>query len=415
MNESGDPLARWDGFDKQEDANQLIQNVSLEISPTPPVDAEFLGIEGMPKKGLALLVTVSKSAEVHHTSANEYYARKSAQDLPLSTDAVMNVRLSKGLISYEDQFVANYDVDELVAAKELSTFLRTYSPATEPFEFLRKERLIRKDGDAYRPTYAGILLFGENPSAALPKKCAVKVTRYNTSESTPKREHLNAQHVIEGPLIEQIRRGVQCVIDMVESISVLTGTGFEHTKYPRESITEVLVNAVIHRDYNISDDVQILVFNNRIEIRNPGRLPGHITVDNILEERFARNAKIVRLLNRYPDPPNKDIGEGLNTAFQRMRDMRLKPPKISIEEHSVVVVLPHEPLANPEETVMEYLNYHAEINNRTARTLTGISSENAMKDVFYRLRDQRWIERIPGREGSKAAWRKIKTPANDNK
>ena len=71
-------------------------------------------------------------------------------------------------------------------------------------------------------------------------------------------------------------------------------------------------NAVIHRDYSIADDIQIQIFNNRIIVKSPGKLPGLVTVDNILDSRFSRNSKIVRILNKYKNPVNKDMGEGLN-------------------------------------------------------------------------------------------------------
>lgn len=125
-------------------------------------------------------------------------------------------------------------------------------------------------------------------------------------------------------------------------------------------------------------------------------------------ERFARNPKIVRLLNRYKNPPNKDIGEGLRTAFQRMQEMRLKEPQIAVAEHSVTVTLPHEPLAAPEDSILEYLKHHPTVDNKTGRQLTGIRSENSMKDVFYRLRDRGLIKLKPA--GGASSWRPT-TPA----
>jgi predicted HTH transcriptional regulator len=82
--------------------------------------------------------------------------------------------------------------------------------------------------------------------------------------------------------------------------------------------------------------------------------PAHVTVENILDERFARNGKLVRLINKFPDPPNKDVGEGLNTAFAAMKKLQLKDPLITELENSVVVNIRHESLASPEEIVMEY-------------------------------------------------------------
>lgn len=396
-------MDRWNGFINQEEANPLIQTISSDIIPYPPIDFEFYMIEGM-DNGLILKIMVNKSSEIHYTSDKKVYVRKGAQKLPLIGENIVNLKLSKGLISYEDQIISGIPIEELMESQELALFLEGYSPKTQPIDFLKKQRIIRREGDHFKPTIAGVLLYSDNPSAIISKKCAVKITRYDTSELEPERKHLNEQYTVEGPIRKQIEESLEIIKSTIESMSILGRSGLENPKYPIDAIKEILVNALIHRDYNISDDILVFIYNNRIEIKNPGRLPGHITVNNILEERFARNPTIVRLLNKNPNPPNKDIGEGLNTAFQSMRDMKLKPPRIEISDNAVIVKLPHEPLASPEETIIEYLSVHEEINNRTARKLSGIASENTMKDVFYKMRNAGLIERVPGKKGPASSW-----------
>jgi len=193
--------------------------------------------------------------------------------------------------------------------------------------------------------------------------------------------------------------------EVIESIRKL-GHGFENIEYPEETLHEIITNAVLHRDYSITTDIQIRIFDNRVEVESPGKLPGHVTVANILDTQAARNPKMVRLINKFPDAPNKDVGEGLNTAFEAMNKLRLKAPEIIELENSVVVYIRHERLASPEDMVREFLDSHEEITNSQGRKLTGIKSENTMKRVFWRLRDQGLIEMIPGRALCKSAWRK---------
>jgi ATP-dependent DNA helicase RecG len=100
------------------------------------------------------------------------------------------------------------------------------------------------------------------------------------------------------------------------------------------------------------------------------------------------------LLNKLPDPPNKDIGEGLDTAFRSMRDARLKPPFIEEMDNGVRVVLRHESIASAEEQIIDYIEKHGTVRNRDARELTGIESENAMKRVFERMRRNQIIEPV---------------------
>lgn len=162
--------------------------------------------------------------------------------------------------------------------------------------------------------------------------------------------------------------------------------------------------AVIHRDYSLKDDIHVRIFDNRIEVVSPGVLPAHITVDNILDERFARNPKIVRLINKFPNPPNKDVGEGLNTAFEAMRKLKLRDPIISQGSASVTVTLRHERLGSPETIVIEYLLDHEEINNSKARSICYIGSENTMKRILQKMVAEEIIERVPGRPKNKTGY-----------
>lgn len=128
----------------------------------------------------------------------------------------------------------------------------------------------------------------------------------------------------------------------------------------------------------------------------------------MLDEQFARNGALVRLINKFPDPPNKDVGEGLNTAFEAMKRLRLKPPAVEETQSSLIVKIKHDPLARPEQLIMDYLENHTEITNRVARELTGIRSENSMKEVFYRLRDSELIAQVPNRSRARTAWQRVK-------
>lgn len=405
-NLSGGIFERWSGFDNIEKSNNTIVDICNGVKPgIPNIFFEFLLIKGHEELGRVLKVFIEKSPNVHQTSSGNVYIRKGAQCLHLKNpDQITSLKLSKGEYSYENQRVEQYPVDRLVESEELESFLRGYSPKTDSVVFLKKQLLVSTSDEKMQPIYAGVLLYDENPSVVLPKKCAIKIVRYDTTEQTPERAHLKQQETVEGPLYKQAKESIDIVLRIIESIPLMGPTGLVRAKYPKEAIQEILVNAIIHRDYNISDDVIIYIFNNRIEVHSPGSLPGHITEKNILDERFSRNAKIVRLLNKYPDRPNKDIGEGLNTAFQKMREVRLKDPIILAQENRVVIVLPHEELASPEEQILQYLETHREINNTTAREITNIKSEGSIQKCFAKLRKRGLITLCPEKRGASSSW-----------
>lgn len=112
---------------------------------------------------------------------------------------------------------------------------------------------------------------------------------------------------------------------------------------------------------------------------------------------------------------NKDVGEGLNSAFNAMKQMQLKEPKIEETESSVIVTIKHERLADAETVVWEYLQSHNTISNETARLLTGITDANKMKRVFYRLRDQGKIQIVDGTKSSATLWERAQSYVEGSK
>ena len=87
-----------------------------------------------------------------------------------------------------------------------------------------------------------------------------------------------------------------------------------------------------------------------------------------------------------------------------MRDMKLKPPRISQSGGYVTVSLHHEPLATPEEIILENLETNDQITNRAARDLCFIGSENKMKGILQRLVKKGLIELVPGTTRYSAAY-----------
>ncbi len=397
-----DPTKRWQGARQVEDYNQLIQALT-EIQPALPMEISLLKSIGSER--YVLRIQIEKSQSVHRTADGSVYERKGAQSLPIKDPArITELSFAKGASSYEDYSVENAVAEDIVDSPAILAFLSEYSPKTDPLDLTLNKNLV--DRKTFKPKVAGLLLFATEPATLIPKKCSVRIVRYETKEDDPERDHLGSIETVEGSLLDLIHETVNRVTAIMSSISVWTTDGPKAMEYPPETLWEIVVNALIHRDYSASDDVQILIFDNRIEVLSPGRLPGFVTKENILDVRYARNPRIVGMLSKYKNPPNKDIGEGLNTAFQKMKDWRLRSPEIIDEGNYVRVVIPHAPLATPQEAIKEFLQKHETITNKQARDITGIKSENAMKSEFYKLRDIGMIEMIPELKGNKAAWRR---------
>lgn len=389
----------WVGFPTVEDANAHLQ-VFEELFPLG-VDFDYQFLEAENETGLILKATIAKTRALVKAGDGKVYVRRGAQSLPVPEgDRLEALKRDKGLTSFETEPV-NCPVEAITNSEPIIGFLLEVVPTAEPRAWLEKQ-LVLLGG---KPTVAALVLFADEPQAALPKRCGIKIYRYKTSDSEGTRETLEFVPIsIEGCAYIQIKQAVESTTEIIQSVKVRTAAGLVDTQYPFEALHEVITNAVIHRDYSITDDIHIRVFDNRIEVLSPGTLSGHVTVENILDERFARNPVIVRLINKFPDPPNKDVGEGLNTAFNSMRAMKLKEPVIEQQGGYVKVSLRHESLATPEEAVLIFLKTHDTIANREARAAAYIDSENKMKRVLQGMVSKGLLESVPGRTRYTAAY-----------
>ena len=404
ISESGkDKIRAWKGFSDVEEANDITQTLFDAHSFGNHLIYEFLSCSEY--KGYVLHITVKKVKEIVKSTKGEVYVRLNAGKAKLdSNEKIKRLEFDKGIVTFEDEWV-NLKIDKIENSLSILNFLINVIPNAEPITYLNNQELIQ-DGQC---KVSGVLLFCDEPAVYLPKRCSVKIMRYKTKDDEIGREFLDGVPLtIEGDAYNVIYQAVEKTTELIEGIQKLGEKGLETISYPPETLHEIITNSILHRDYSIAADVQVRIFDNRVEVESPGRLPGHVTKDNILDTQSARNPTIVRLINKFPNPPNQDVGEGLNTAFSAMEALRLKPPIISEKENSVLVLIPHESLASPEELVIEYLKSHDEITNKLAREITGIKSENTMKNVFLRLKEKELIEPIPERKGAASAWREPK-------
>lgn len=391
----------WDGFASEEDANPFISLLD-EIMPTYD-DYTIECFMCNDYSTSVLHITVHKTQTIIYASDGKAYIRHGVQNLPCNTDEkLLKLRMDKGVASYEDEYTQCV-FDEIKGSKVLDSFIKHVVPQTSNYDWLRSQRVMN---DSAKISVAGVLLYNECPQAVLPKQSAARILRYHTDESEGSRDTLEDGFPIsvEGDIYSLIKTTVTKVCEIVEATSVISTAGMEDKKYPEVALHEIITNAILHRDYSIRTDIQVRIFTNRIEVESPGTLPGHVTIENILREQFARNPKIVRLISKFPSPPNKDVGEGLNTAFRAMISMHLQRPQIIETDHSVIVIIKHERLADAELLVMEHLKLNATIGNSQAREITGITDANKMKKVFYRLKDNGSIKIVQGTKGRATLW-----------
>lgn len=386
------PLDRWVGKPSIEDYNSFISALAT-LNPGIDFSHRFLYRKGQLTPAFVLELEIRRSLKVHETSSGEVLIRKGAQNLKLTASKVQDLMRAKGMISEEDMWLTEVHPELIVDGAPIRTFLQSLRIThKDPISFALQERLIHPD--SFAPSVASVLLFAENPSSTMPRQCAVKIVRYDSSHDEIERDSLtNDTHSIEGSLRDQIEEAFRILKEVIGRSVCWTLDGLLAPAYPDEALYELLVNAVLHRDYGVSDNVLISVYRNRVEFRSPGRLPGYVTTQNIADARFSRNPKLVRLLSKYPDAPNKDLGEGINTVVGRMRRAGFVDPIFIEDGANLYVTLRREPKVDAAGIITTFIGRHGAINNRQALDLLALDSAEQITSMFAKMRDQGVIAR----------------------
>ncbi|MDQ1218119.1 ATP-binding protein [Microbacterium arborescens] len=378
----------WRGFARIEDANAHV-HVLLEAYPeSDSFKYETLTAPGY--DGHVLRVSIGKTRGICKTAAGAIYVRGVASVKQLTTSEQMRIlELQKGIASHEDE-TTKAPIDMVSDSLQVTEFVVEALTFTEPEPWLRSQMLIVEE----RPTVAAVLLFADEPQIVLPK-ASVMVYRYASTDAVGRREDLvdGKTWNVEGSAIRQIHDAVAKTTELIESVK---GKNLQDVSYPPETLHEIITNAVIHRDYSIADNIHVRIFDDRVEVDSPGALPGNVTPQNLPGARFSRNETIERLLHKFPDAPNKNVGEGLTTAFEAMKAMRLAPPEVAETDGRVLVAIRHEPLDSPATIILRHLAENETISNREARGLTNIASDRKMCRIFEAMMEQGAIEQVPG-------------------
>lgn len=189
------------------------------------------------------------------------------------------------------------------------------------------------------PTFAGYLLFahGKPQQKNTFARYIVRCVRYQGSGA---HTEIVDKSDVEGTLDEQIDAMQAFILRNIPLSATIVGTKrVERYEYPEAAIREIVANAVIHRDYRITETyTQVNIFADRIEIFNPGNLPPGVTVENIRTAQISRNKTIARLLSNMDYL--EEYGRGIDIVFAKMSEWNLLSPLFKNTSNSFKVILP---------------------------------------------------------------------------
>lgn len=277
-----------------------------------------------------LAVTVPAGLPQVYALHGKYLRREGATNQPLAPDALRRLLLERGDVSWERSVPEGATLAELDQRK-IRAYAERVGPAAadNPLGFLlRRGCLLQRDTGAagptpypMAPTNAGLLLFAQAVEARFPQ-AEITLVRYRGVDMGDEFERED----VRDTLPEAARRAERWLMERLRKGSRMVGLERQDwTQLPPGAVREALVNAVAHRDYSVrGEGIRVALFLDRLEVYSPGRLPGHVTLANIVEERFSRNESLVQVLADFG--LIERLGYGIDRMLRQMAEAGLPPP-----------------------------------------------------------------------------------------
>jgi ATP-dependent DNA helicase RecG len=244
----------------------------------------------------------------------------------------------------------------------------------------------------YCTTVAGILMFSEAPHNYLPE-ALVRCTRFKGVEG---RDILRTED-ITGTLEQQATESLKLVINWVATHYELRGVKLTgQIPVPTKAIREAIINALLHQKYTIPGAMKIAIYDNRIEIFNPGCFPGLVDINSLGDgTTYLRNPTLVRLA--YQVNLIEARGTGIRLIYESCKKAGIKKPVYHEEGDFVKVIFYFEPditsHENEETAIQAFMKLQQNVTAQQVANFLSVSRNTAIRKL-NRLMDSKHIKKI---------------------
>lgn len=366
--------------------NQISQNTDPKIHPR-------ITIEKI--KGKSIIVIEVKESSDHLVLAfGRPYKRVGKSTVRMSKDEYERLILEK----HKDKLQFDNQICKAATLKDIDDekvkwFLRKakaernldIDTSLKPKEALRKLNLVVNN----KITNAAILVFGGDPQRFFIQS-EIRCARFKGRKAV---KPFIDMKIVRGNIYEQIDQAEKFVLLNIKKSAWIEPAKLERQEkweYPPDAIREAITNAIAHRDYNLSANVHISIFDDRIEIWNPGRLPQPLTPEDLKKEHksmpinpsIANLLFLIKYIERWgtgtndivrwcveyglPEPIFKEVTGGFAVI---LRKFRTSEDLESIE------------LNERQKKAIEFLKIHKNISRKIYVRINNISIRQANNDL----------------------------------
>lgn len=242
-------------------------------------------------------------------------------------------------------------------------------------------------------TLSAVMLFSPYPQAYVPGYCitAVSVPGNEIGDMGGQGERFLDNQRIEGTIPEMLEGALQFAAKNMKRKTIIdseTGKRKDRTEYPITAVREAVLNALVHRDYSIHTEgmpIQIIMYENRMEIKNPGGIYGRMQIDKLGKiQPDTRNPVLAFSLELMGVTENRY--SGIPTIRKEMQRYNLKEPQFADERGSFIVTFYKE--TQEESQLKQEVNdeiYSLILFCKTPRTRQEISEYLGINSVSYAI------------------------------
>jgi ATP-dependent DNA helicase RecG len=314
------------GVEHANRAKAQIQNTARNLEPALHVDVEAVDN--------VIVVTIPESDDRPHASGGRYYLREGATCQQMTRSQIREFFFREGLIHYDAMPNSAFSLSRDLIKKRYSEFARTASipKELEMLDALTNLKLVSEN----RMTNAGALLVGKQASRYLISAtitCAL-------FQGTTKTKILD-QKIFDEDIYSNFNNTVLYLQSHLNTEYFIKIKRTEKLELPEDALREALINAIAHRDYRSTANIQIFIFYDRVEIHNPGGLVAGLKFSDLGRRSVPRNPLLFGILYRMDLVEN--VGSGLRRIRDTMKADGLVEPIIEADEHWFTVTFTRKP------------------------------------------------------------------------
>ena len=332
--------------DELHDYGTRVANIATEnVIPVVFVTTEIIPVELEGKKEKILIVNVSEGVNKPYKVAKtlKVYVKQGDTKRQVSDNAEM-LRLfqQSGNLLADEIEIYDTSIEDINQQLFQDYFEKEFRSTIEKkglsFEqALKVKKVLRND----KLTLAGLLFFGKEPQNIKPAFCIKTVYFFGNSISG--KDYRSKPEDLKGTIPDLFENGMKFLetnLRYMQKEQNFNTIGI--LEISRDALVEILVNALIHRDYLKNSPIRIMIFDNRVEIISPGKLPNSLTVEEaIFGNPVIRNPQLVKF--SFHTMPYSGFGTGLYRALEEQPDIEFKN---DVEGEQFVVKIPRPEIDN---------------------------------------------------------------------